>query len=472
MYPRMTAAHTATSYAQLEPPPLPINNGGNSGGGGSASVGAVSFLSVGSAPAQLGGGASVGAAAPPGEPPGAPPPSSTLPSSATAARAVLARQASIRSARRLTPSLSAPTPGLSNLPPRGLPPRSSSSGTAQTGAGVGLFEGPIAKAAFFQEASKAATTGGLGRWVEEEGLVAGAAGSQQQPASPAATPAVPTPPGLPRRGALPMELEARPKAHLKTFMRTVGSLLLLAGTEALREATFEDGSEEEMPQARSPTAGPTVVDPATGSTGPTDGGGSGGGARNGSLRALGETERFDAMEGAEAENGKTGVTGAGDGGDSHIMKHTQTVPGSAAGAAGGVGNGKGEAGGVVDVFGQACRAEAWAAVAIGVLFSGGGVEEGKMYASRAVDCLSGCLDAPLPEVGAVLSRSLLCALLIECLCLSCLRDRVLYKKLIDRCQVYIWVVHTWSEEKASYGPAKVTTASPDRGVKSSLRSES
>lgn len=379
-YPRMGAAHTAPSYAQLEPPPLPINSGGNNGGG-SASVGAVSFLSLGSAPAQLGSSASVGAPPPPGEPPGAPPPSSILPSSATAARAVLARQASIRSARRLTPSLSAPIPGLSGLPPRGLPPRSSSSGTAQTGAGGGLFEGPKAKAAFFQEASKAA----------------GVAGGQQEPVAPA----VPAPPALPRRGALPMELEARPKAHLKTFMRTVGSLLLLAGTEALREATFEDSSEEEMPQARSPTGGPTVVDPTVGSTGPSSGGD---GVGNGSLRALDETERFDPMKGTEAENGKTGVNDGGSGGGSRILKHTQTVPGSAVGAAGGGGDGKGEAGGVMDVFGQACRAEAWAAVAIGVQFSGGGEEEGNLYASRAVDCLSGCLDAPLPEVrvGSIL----------------------------------------------------------------------
>ncbi|CAM9808335.1 unnamed protein product, partial [Laminaria digitata] len=344
-YPRMTSAHTAPTYAQQEPPPLPINSGNSGGadsGGGSASVGAVSFLSAEPAPAQHGSGASsVRVAVPPGEPPGAPggpaPPSSILPSSATAAREILARQASIRSARRLTASHSAPTPGLACLPPRGLPPRSSSSGTAQTGtaAGRGCFEGPTtAKAAFFQEAAAAAANGGLRRWVEDEGLVAGVAGSQQQPAAPAAAPAAPAPPALPRRGALPMELEARPKAHLRTFMRTVGSVLLLAGTDALRDATFDDNSEEEMPQARSPTAGPTA-------TGPTAGGGGEGGG------------------------------GGGKGGDENV-------------------------------FAQACRAEAWAAVAIGGLFSGAGEEEGNLYASRAVEGLSGCLDAPLPEVASTM----------------------------------------------------------------------
>lgn len=405
VYPRMTSAHTAPSYAQQEPPHvLPMNSAGNSGGG-------VSFLSVGSAPAQHGSGASVGAAVPPGEPPGAPPPSSILPSSAIAARAGLARQPSIRSTRRLTPSLSAPAPGLACLPPRGLPPRSSSSGTTQTGTGTGggCFEGPPAKAAFFQEASAAVAAGGLRRWVEEEGLVADADGGQQQPAAVAvetAEAAAVAPPALPRRGPLPMELEARPKAHLKTFMRTVGSLLLLAGTEALREATFEDTSEEEMPQARSPTAaGPTAA-------GSTDAG-SGGGVGNGPFRAAGETKRFDPMEGAEDENEKTGA-----GGHSRNAKHTPTAPGSAVGAAGGGGDGKGEAGVVVDVFAQACRAEAWAAVAIGVLFSGAGEEEGNLYASRAVDCLSGCLDAPLPEVHAcgVIIIQVVLLLVIKLLC--------------------------------------------------------
>lgn len=410
-YPRMTSAHTAPSYAQQEPPhALPMNSAGNSGGG-------VSFLSVGSAPAQHGSGASVGAAVPPGEPPGAPPPSSILPSSAIAARAGLARQPSIRSTRRLTPSLSAPAPGLACLPPRGLPPRSSSSGTTQTGTGTGggCFEGPPAKAAFFQEASAAVAAGGLRRWVEEEGLVADADGGQQQPAAAAepaeAAAAAAAPPALPRRGALPMELEARPKAHLKTFMRTVGSLLLLAGTEALREATFEDSSEEEMPQARSPTAGPTAAGPAA--AGPTAGStvaGSGGGVGNGPFRAAGETKRFDPMEGAEDENEKT--SGVGD----SRKKHTPTAPGSAVGAAGGGGDGKGEAGVVVDVFAQACRAEAWAAVAIGVLFSGAGEEEGKLYASRAVDCLSGCLDAPLPEVHSCGVTNRVVLLLVIMLC--------------------------------------------------------
>ena len=192
-----------------------------------------------------------------------------------------------------------------------------------------------------------------------------------------------------------MELEARPKAHLKTFMRTVGSVLPLAGTEALRDATFEDSSEEEMPQARSPTAGSTALSAAA-CTSAND---AGGGVGNGPFRPFDETERLDPMEGAQDEGGEIGVAGGG-GSDSRIGKHTPTV-----GAAGGGGDGKEEAGGMVDVFAQACRAEAWAAVAIGVQFSGGREEEGKLYATRAADCLSGCLDAPLPEVRAV---SLLC----------------------------------------------------------------
>lgn len=209
--------------------------------------------------------------------------------------------------------------------------------------------------------------------MREGGLVPVAGGDQQAPSAPALPP-------LPRRGALPMELEARPKAHLKTFMRTAGSVLLLAGTEALRDAAVEDGSEEEMPQARSPTAAAAAASTAAG----------GGG---------GETGRFDPMA-MDATEGESDKTGGATGGGSGLGKHDPTAPGTAGGGPGEQGaSGAGGKKDVVDVFANACRAEAWAAIAMGALFGEAAKEEGELYASRAVAALSGCLDAPLPEVS-------------------------------------------------------------------------
>eukprot|EP00903_Cladosiphon_okamuranus_P010916 g10311.t1 len=142
------------------------------------------------------------------------------------------------------------------------------------------------------------------------------------------------------RGPLPMTLDERSKALLRTFMRSVGSLVVLPGNDAIRGAVFGDvGDSEEMADVA--TAGP-------------------GGAEN---------------------DGKAGGTKGGQG----------TAE-----------DRDGTDGGVVDTFAEACRAEAWAAAAVGAQFSGAPEQEGKDYVSRALRSMSRCLDAPLPEVAAVM----------------------------------------------------------------------
>ncbi|CBN78737.1 expressed unknown protein [Ectocarpus siliculosus] len=142
---------------------------------------------------------------------------------------------------------------------------------------------------------------------------------------------------LPPRRSLPMTLDGRSKTHLKTFMRTVGSLILLPGAGAIRSAVFGDaggGDPEQLPDA------PTAADP-------------------GSAEDVG------------------------------VKREGRPVAAE-------------EDGGIVDVFAEACRAEAWAAAAVGAQFSGASEEECKDYQSRAMGALSRCLDAPLPEVASVM----------------------------------------------------------------------
>lgn len=164
---------------------------------------------------------------------------------------------------------------------------------------------------------------------------------------------VPPPQSAPR-GPLPMTLDAKSKAHLATFLQTVGSFVLLPGNDAIRRAVFGgDGDgcgSEEMPDA---TAAPSA----------STAGGVGGG-RN------------------KTENGSKAGGGAG------VFQDGRPGAGD---------DGEGDES-VVDAFAEACRAEAWAAAAVGALFSGAGEEEGKEYVSRALRSISRCLDAPLPEV--------------------------------------------------------------------------
>lgn len=176
------------------------------------------------------------------------------------------------------------------------------------------------------------------------------------------------------RGSLPMILAPRPKAHLRVFMRSMGSVVLLPGAEALREASRLDiGNEEEENGGDNSSSGV-----------------SGSPARNGS-------KRYDPMDETEDDGGSNRHAG-------------QRIAGGGAGGVGGRGgrrsgsSGEEEGGDndddddVVNVLAEACKAEAWAAVAVGALFSGAGNEEAKGYVARSMQALSRCLDAPLPEV--------------------------------------------------------------------------
>ena len=237
------------------------------------------------------------------------------------------RQPSLRSTRRLTPSHSAPIP--ITLPPRGLPARSKS---------VLLTSGQLAGGDELGRAD---------RW-EHIGTKTGTATSY---------------PPLPSRGTLPLSLGERPRAHLRTFMRSVGSVVLLPGTEALREATNVEGIEcVESPVTAS-------VDAAMSMSGPL----SGGGRRAFDPMQVAETN--GTLEKSERERSPVRVGG----GDAR-----QELD--------------------VDMLTEACRAEAWAAVAVGALFSGAGIEEAKMYVSKALGSLARCLDASMPEVRGAASR--------------------------------------------------------------------
>lgn len=108
----------------------------------------------------------------------------------------IGRQLSLRSSRRLTSSQSAPIS--SPLPPRDLPTKSASMTSRQ-----------------FADAVES------GRIKDWEQIRSKSPTSQPRPV---------------QRGPLPMTLGERPKAHLRTFMRSMGSIMLLPGTEPLREA--------------------------------------------------------------------------------------------------------------------------------------------------------------------------------------------------------------------------------------------
>lgn len=259
-----------------------------------------------------------------------------LPASSSAAVAALSslsadpdhgmRQAPARGARgSLTASRSAPSGSIASCPPQDLPARAKSLGEIPAGA------------CSFQEAGGAAG-GHLGFYPEgaamagsmESDLIGVNSGGGGQHAA--------APPVAPPRGPLPMTLDQRSKAHLRTFMRTLGSLVLLPGNDAIRGAVYSDVCDsEEMPNA--PTGG--------------------------------------SASGVESD----GKAGGG----------KQWQP--AAGDRGGRGDG-----GAVSTFNEARRAEAWAAAAVGAQFSGAGEQEGKEYVSRSLRAMSQCLDAPLPEV--------------------------------------------------------------------------
>lgn len=257
-----------------------------------------------------------------------------------------ARQDPVRNPRgTLTSSHSAPigTIGASALPcpPHDLPARARSVGEV-TGV-ISSFEKTrgAGQISFFPDARAVADSMGnpgymrVDRGEEAYQAVSGAA------AAAVATP----PPQPPPRGPLPMSLDSRTKMHLRTFMRTVGSLVLVPGTDAIRAAIFSDGNDsEEVPDvaAATPPAATAAVDAGSSSEDGSKGGG------------------------AQAGRSASDETGSDDE--------------------------------IVIALAEACRAEAWAAAAVGALFSGAPEEEGKEYVSRALRAMPGCLDAPLPEV--------------------------------------------------------------------------
>lgn len=267
-----------------------------------------------------------------------------LPSSSVAAVAALSslpiatghntRRAPSRSTRNsLTPTHSAPIgsiddSAIQSCPPRDLPPRAKSLGEIPGGA-IGGFEptgggsggGGGGHNGLFPE--RTAMAGSMGN--SFVGGTSSSNGRQHPAGSSAAAP--------PPRGPLPMSLDARSKAHLRMFMRTAGSLVLLPGTDAIRGAIYGDAKDpDKIPEA-------AAVPAAGGAEDGTEGG------------------------------GRPEESGAGGGGT------------------------------IVDVFTEVCRAEAWAAVAVGALFSGASEEEGNKYLSRSLRAMSRCLDAPLPEVS-------------------------------------------------------------------------
>lgn len=157
---------------------------------------------------------------------------------------------------------------------------------------------------------------------------------------------------LPSRGPLPMTLDARSKAHLRTFMRNMGSVVVLPGSEVLRKAMSIQGEGEDDGTAAAPAHRRRSV------------------------------TRLDPMD---------------DGVDDDSNDATSTTSHPSIRSKVGEDDDRGSSG--PDVLAEACRAEAWAAIAVGALFGGAGAEEGKEYASNALRSLGECLDAPLPEVS-------------------------------------------------------------------------
>lgn len=168
------------------------------------------------------------------------------------------------------------------------------------------------------------------------------------------------------RGALPMEPPSpRARAHLAAFLRSVGSFLPLPGTEALQEAVERWGGDadaggDEMDTRAAPSSSPA--------------------RRRSRQQPVGPQHcqtklppRYKAEKSVGDQRGdRTGEA-------------EQELRDDDAGS------------GNVE-FDEACRAEAWAAIAVGALFSGGGNEEARDFAARSLRALPRCLDAPLPEV--------------------------------------------------------------------------
>lgn len=165
------------------------------------------------------------------------------------------------------------------------------------------------------------------------------------------------------RGPLPMDLDACCVEHLATFMRIIGSVVLLPGTDDFWEAIGQEMGEAE--ESEPPSGGAP-------------------------LRYIGRGHLHPAVRGAR--------DGMGDAvQDIHLGTRFSSK-----------GRGKQPRSGRVELEEQGCgildelasarRAEAWAAIAVGAVFHGSGMEEAEEYAFRAQSELSRCLDVALPEV--------------------------------------------------------------------------
>lgn len=178
----------------------------------------------------------------------------------------------------------------------------------------------------------------------------------------------------PSRGPLPLVLDPQSRAHLRSFMRNFGSVVLLPGAEALQEAMYSHNGGDRWPQQPSANA------PAT---------------------RLGSGETRGCAESRSCDDARR--TEQRDRSDAYSPRSVkqEEARGRLAGSTVRQGNNaasRGKNDDVFDVLAAASRAEAWAAVAVGAQCGGAGWEEANDYVSRALYELTPCLDAPLPEV--------------------------------------------------------------------------
>lgn len=199
--------------------------------------------------------------------------------------------------------------------------------------------------------------------------------------------------------------DAAARAHLSTFLKSVGSLLPLPGIESLREALARwEGMAQDESEMMDVAPAQAVARDYTASL-----------ATGGAQPVRPET--FDAMDddGGGDDPGQDEAEPMRDGNRneqesshdlaSHVtcLRHVDRENGPRRhepGERGGPGDDTSKTGpDTMSELEEACRAEAWAAIAVGALFSGLRVEEASAYSHRSLEALPSCLDAPLPEVS-------------------------------------------------------------------------
>lgn len=261
---------------------------------------------------------------------------------------------------------------------------------------------------------------------------------------------------VPPQRPLPMTpLPLRARAHLSTFLRSVSSLLPLPGTGAMREALARwdaaaacaggQDLDQDQEKQKSSSLGADVDEDATAVAFSSAHDGKraqhqqqkttqGGDLLNDPMDEADEGEPEDELPRTEgktvfgpAVQEKQRPGGGGDeGGGSRddrcglagpVRSRPRVGPSSGDSAGGLASQRVDDKGGDNDdtdglefegeedaELGAARRAETWAAVAVGALFSGAGEKEAEAYTSRSLRALSNCLDAPLPEVRWLLAN--------------------------------------------------------------------